>query len=632
MGESIVRKPSKFTTWINNKFIPVVEKIGNQTHLSIIRDSFALITPLFIAGALAIFIDQIILGSSVISLSYWIAYWSKMYEGFDGDNIIFLSNVGKTFDALKSVNGVVWNASLMVMTLYIVFLIGYLLGKRREQDPAIIAGIVSFATFIVAGAGIAGWEFAQKFMGVDGLFSGIIVAFLSAELFIFLQRNNRLTIRMPKNIPPAVGHAFAKLLPMIITTFLFGIVSQLLIWAPIEYTVIDQFKQEFINQDNFGGIYRNTHGEMFQLLNGTLQPLTNVQTALVTKIEYLTMTSDSIWGAFGSLDEITTEPEYSTFNLNFKTLTLVTLIYKFFTYPFMNVAANPNIGLGLALLYIFFASIFWFFGLHGTNIMNGIFGPIWLYATVQNSIAFKAGQNLPFIFSLGFFDAFIFLGGWGMSLGLILITLIMGRDKQTRTVSKKLIVPTIFNIDEPVTFAYPLFLNPVLVIPSIIGSLLLVIWTWFWISIGVVPGAALLIPWMAPVGIGAFITTGSWKGIILAFSNLILMVVLYIPFILIANRIAKNNGTTVSLNYLGRIQFLLIGRNYAEPQAKELRLRQRVELKQSLNPQERRILKERHRNEWKTLHNELVAKYRQVRHDKKRARQFAKQNRKTSKI
>ena len=630
MGAAVVTKPNKFTTWLNSKFIPSVEKIGNQTHLSTIRDSFALITPLFIAGALAIFIDQIILGSSAISLSYWIAYWSKMYDGFDGDHIIFLPSAMKTLDALKSVSGVVWNASLMVMTLYIVFLIGYLLGKRRGQDPAIMAGIVSFATFIVAGAGIAGWEFAQKFMGVDGLFSGIIIAFLSAELFILLQRNNRLAIRMPKNVPPAVGHAFAKLLPMIITTFLFGIVSQLLVFSSIEFTVVDQFNQQFTKQDNFAGIYRNTAGDMFQLLNGTLQPLTAVQSTLVKKIEYLTMTSDPMWGDFTLLNK-TTEPEYSAFNLNFKALTLVTLIYKFFTYPFMKAASNPNVGLGFALIYIFFASIFWFFGLHGTNIMNGIFGPIWLYATVQNSIAFKAGQDLPFIFSLGFFDAFIFLGGWGMSLGLILMTLIMGRDKQTRIISKNLIAPGIFNIDEPVTFAYPLFLNPVMAIPAIIGSCLLVVWTWFWMQIGVVPGAALLIPWMAPVGIGGFLTTGSWKGIILALSNLILMAVLYIPFILIANKIAKNKGTAVPLNYLGRIQFFFTGRNYAEPKTKELRLRQRVELKNSSNLQERRGLKVYYRNEWKTLHNELVTKYRQARNDKKRARQIKKKSQKTKK-
>ncbi|WP_425379537.1 PTS transporter subunit EIIC [Spiroplasma endosymbiont of Stenodema calcarata] len=326
------------------------------------------------------------------------------------------------------------------------------------------------------------------------------------------------------------------------------------------------------------------------------------------------------------MDKITDNPEYSAFNLNFKALKLVTLIYKFFTFPFMNAASNPHVGLGFALLYILFVSIFWFFGLHGTNIMNGIFAPVWLYATAQNSIAFRASQNLPFIFSQGFFDGFIFLGGWGMSLGLLIITLIMGRDKQARTISKSSIAPGIFNINEPVTFAYPLILNPVMAIPAIIGPCLLVVWTWFWISTGVVPGAALLIPWVAPVGVGAFITTGSWKGIVLALSNLILMMVLYIPFILVANKIAKNNDTAASLNYLGRIQFLLTGRNYAETKAKELRLRQRAELKNSPNRQDRRVLKERYRSEWKNLHNELVTKYRQVRSDKKSAKKLAKQN------
>jgi len=39
-------------------------------------------------------------------------------------------------------------------------------------------------------------------------------------------------------------------------------------------------------------------------------------------------------------------------------------------------------------------------------------------------------------------------------------------------------------------------------------------------EIGIVPWAALQIPWVAPVGIGAFMTTGSWITIILATKNL----------------------------------------------------------------------------------------------------------------
>lgn len=119
---------------------------------------------------------------------------------------------------------------------------------------------------------------------------------------------------------------------------------------------------------------------------------------------------------------------------------------------------------------------------------------------------------------------------------------------------------------------------------------------------------------------------------VLAFSNLVLMMILYISFILIANKIAKNNGTAVSLNYLGRIQFVFTGRNYMEPKAKELRFRQRTELKNSPNPQERRVLKEHYRNEWKNLHKELMAKYRQARKDKKSTKKLGKHNRKANKI
>ncbi|ETI91599.1 MAG: Lichenan permease iic component [Clostridium butyricum DORA_1] len=43
----------KFFEWMENYFVPVASKIGSQRHLVAIRDGFATLTPVIMAGAFA---------------------------------------------------------------------------------------------------------------------------------------------------------------------------------------------------------------------------------------------------------------------------------------------------------------------------------------------------------------------------------------------------------------------------------------------------------------------------------------------------------------------------------------------------------------------------------------------------
>lgn len=590
---------ANFSAFINNKFVPFAGKVGNQTHLSIIRDGFALITPLLIAGALAVLLNSVLFGNTTISLARWIAYWTNNFEAIDEatNNIIFLATGNKILEAFKSINGVIWQATLGVLSIYIAFLVGFLLSKRRGQDPAILCGVITLAVFFATGGS------NPSFFGTQGLFSCIILSFLSGELYLWLQRDDKLAIKMPDSVPPAVGKAFAKLLPAIIVLFIFAIISQIIVNLPIQLIVIDEWNN----------LIGNKQVTKDSLVNGKILvdgiTATAEQLNIIKKIEFLT---------FGSGWEITNDKIY-LFKMG-ESLKLVSLIYNFFTAPFMTIAKNPHVGLGLALVYVLFVQIFWFFGLHGTNIMNGIFAPIWIYAANENTANLQSGKPLEYLFSQGFFDGFIFIGGWGLSLSLLIITLFIGRDKQAREVSKLAIVPGVFNINEPVTFAYPMMLNPILIIPSILGPLLLVIWTWFWMVTGVVPYSALLIPWVAPAGIGGYITTGSWRGLILALSNLILGILIYIPFILIANKAAKRNDTIVELEYLGKIHYLFTGKNYQDQRYQAIKKRQIEEnklVKTVQNSEEKKSLAQKHRNEWIEYKNILKDEVQNLKKEKR---------------
>ncbi|WP_223820834.1 PTS cellobiose transporter subunit IIC [Bacillus sp. S3] len=193
--------------------------------------------------------------------------------------------------------------------------------------------------------------------------------------------------------------------------------------------------------------------------------------------------------------------------------------------------------LGSAIVVALLIHVLWFFGLHGSNIMEPIMQTVYLPAIEANSKALAAGQEIPYIVTKPFFDAFMYLGGTGATLALIIAVFIAGRrHKHYRNISGLGAAPALFNINEPILFGFPIVLNPLLIIPFILSPVVLTIFSYLVIAAGIVPKTVAFIPWTTPPIIGGFLATGSWRGAALALVNLIIAVVIYIPFIKIAER------------------------------------------------------------------------------------------------
>ena len=98
-------------------------------------------------------------------------------------------------------------------------------------------------------------------------------------------------------------------------------------------------------------------------------------------------------------------------------------------------------------------------------------------------------------------------------------------------VGKTAIVPSIFNINEPMIFGAPIVLNPMLIIPFIIVPLLNGIISYLFTSWGWVNHVVATAPWTLPGPIGAFLATGNdWRAAVLNIALIILSVVIYFPF------------------------------------------------------------------------------------------------------
>ncbi len=206
---------------------------------------------------------------------------------------------------------------------------------------------------------------------------------------------------------------------------------------------------------------------------------------------------------------------------------LVNEFYKLIQEPFMGLANSW----GVALLLAFISAFLWFFGLHGANIIDPFMQTINAPAITANQEALKAGKELPYIVNKPFFDSFVNMGGTGATIGLIIAIFIVARKhKAYMTVSKLSAAPGVFNINEPMMFGLPIVLNPIMFIPYILTPMVLVTIAYFATKFGLVPAATIITPWTMPPVIGGALATQSVAGGILAAINLIIAVLIYLPF------------------------------------------------------------------------------------------------------
>ncbi len=183
----------RFVEFMEEKFVPIASEIGAQRHLIAIRDAFMVTMPLMILGALAVMFNNLPID----------AFQNAMNTVFGGE-------------AWKGFGGSVWSGTFAILSVLIAFLVAYNLAHGYGKD-GLAAGAVSLGAFFALGGALG--------MSSNGLFIAIIVALISTEIFVRLIGNDKLVIKMPDGVPPAVARSFAALLPAMIVISLFGLIS-----------------------------------------------------------------------------------------------------------------------------------------------------------------------------------------------------------------------------------------------------------------------------------------------------------------------------------------------------------------------------------------------------------------------
>ncbi|API93397.1 permease IIC component [Virgibacillus pantothenticus] len=185
------------------------------------------------------------------------------------------------------------------------------------------------------------------------------------------------------------------------------------------------------------------------------------------------------------------------------------------------------------LVPVFLITFFWSFGIHGVSVVGSIARPLWEVYLVNNSEAVADGAStIPHIAPETFFQWFIWIGGSGATLGLVIAMLLFARSKYMKNLGRATIVPSLFNINEPVIFGAPIVLNPLLIIPFIITPIVTATLAYFATSFGLVTPTYIMPPWTLPAPIGAYLSTGGdWRAVVLVLINITISVIIYTPFL-----------------------------------------------------------------------------------------------------
>lgn len=189
------------------------------------------------------------------------------------------------------------------------------------------------------------------------------------------------------------------------------------------------------------------------------------------------------------------------------------------------------------LISLFICNLLWFIGIHGALIITGIMNPFWMTYLFENQQALAAGSpTLPHIYLQGFWDFYLLIGGIGSTLPLVLMAM-RSRSRQLKSVAKIGLLPSLFNINEPILFGFPVIMNPVFLLPFLFVPLINACIAWYLTQLGILDRAVAMLPWSMPSPLGAaWSANGSWKNLCMSLFAMFNAWMLYRPFFKVYER------------------------------------------------------------------------------------------------
>jgi PTS system cellobiose-specific IIC component len=196
-----------------------------------------------------------------------------------------------------------------------------------------------------------------------------------------------------------------------------------------------------------------------------------------------------------------------------------------------------------SVFYVLIVHLLWFFGIHG----NMMLGPV-MATIIDSTSAFEqiniisaaSAGHTPGELVLTFFSVYVFIGGIGSTICLLMAIIITKRKGSTARLAKISLLPAIFNINEIVVFGLPIILNPIFLIPFMLCPVIMLLISYLATISGLVPPVYQTVYWAVPPLLNAYMASGSIMGPIVQLISIAVGTLLYIPFVKLNEKIVSD--------------------------------------------------------------------------------------------
>ena len=201
------------------KMKDTLSKVGewsaSNKYLVAIKNAFEKYMPLIIIGAIAVLWTNVIVNDQTGLGALW-------------KPIMNLSFLNPAFNAINF-------CTMGIIALGITFLVGYELAKNYKFSPSFCGflSVVAWVSMLNTTQTIVNVEketvsvsgLFSGVLGTDGLFTGMIIAIVTVELFRALYSIDWLKIKLPDQVPEGVARSFEYLLPAFVLLLITSMLS-----------------------------------------------------------------------------------------------------------------------------------------------------------------------------------------------------------------------------------------------------------------------------------------------------------------------------------------------------------------------------------------------------------------------
>lgn len=225
----------KFIEKIEKLLMPLANVVSSNKYLLTMRDAFTSLLPFVVGGSVFGIFNWVVFDPNGSIMGENGANLGAKITGLTGEAYMSTDFVG-TLQKLQGMFGAVVNVTFGIFALLLVVSFGYRLARMWNNDNPLAASILALVSYLlitpatVAVNGETISAFSLSYFGSSAVLTALIVTTLVIWVYCKLAENEKIRIKMPESVPPAVAGSFAVLFPVIIVLFGVTLFQSVLTW------------------------------------------------------------------------------------------------------------------------------------------------------------------------------------------------------------------------------------------------------------------------------------------------------------------------------------------------------------------------------------------------------------------